>query len=53
MKKSKGQTILVIDDNDDIVELQRTMLEVEGYDVFTAQSGEKALKVLAEISPRP
>lgn len=51
MKKSKGQSILVIDDNDDMVELQRTMLEIEGYDVFTAQSGEKALGALEEISP--
>lgn len=51
MKKSKGQSILVVDDNDDIVDLQRTLLELEGYDVFTAQSGEKALNALAEISP--
>ena len=43
------ETILVIEDNSDIIDLQKTILEMEGYEVFTAQSGSEALKVLTEI----
>ena len=43
------QSILVIDDSPDTLLLQRTILELEGFKVFVAQSGTEALAVLAQI----
>ena len=43
------QSILVIDDNLGLIELQKVILEMEGYDVFTAQSGAEAIQVLSKI----
>ncbi len=43
------ESILVIDDSPDMLHLQRTVLEIEGFEVFTAQSGEEAFVVLSEI----
>jgi len=42
-------SILVIDDNSDLLDLQKTILGMEGFEVFTAQSGREAIQVLAEI----
>ncbi len=39
--------ILVVDDEEMIVDLCRTMLIHEGYDVMTASSGDEALKIAA------
>lgn len=44
------QSIVVIDDCSDTLTLQRFLLELEGYEVFTAESGMEALKVLSEIN---
>lgn len=40
--------LLVVDDEPEIVELLRTMLEGAGYEVASAESGEVALALLAE-----
>lgn len=39
-------TILVVDDEEDIVNLMRDFLEAEGYEVLAAHDGEAALEVL-------
>lgn len=44
-------TILVIDDDADICDLIRQILEDEGYDVMIAANGQIALEVLATIAP--
>ncbi|MDY0961336.1 response regulator [Massilia sp. CFBP9026] len=38
--------ILVVEDNDDVRELAQSMLEMAGYDVLSAPSGERALGLL-------
>jgi two-component system, OmpR family, alkaline phosphatase synthesis response regulator PhoP len=47
---SKG-TILVVDDEEDILELIRFQLEREGFRVACAETGEKALKLAGSVSP--
>ncbi len=47
---AKKKSIVVIDDSSDMLNLQRTLLEMEGFEVFTAQSGTEAFKVLAEVN---
>ncbi|MEK6755236.1 MAG: response regulator, partial [Bacteroidota bacterium] len=41
-------TILVVDDEKDILELLRYNLEKEGYRVLTAQDGKEALKLVKQ-----
>ncbi len=43
------QSVLVIDDSFDTLTLQKLLLELEGFEVFTAQSGTEALAVLTKI----
>lgn len=43
------QSVLVIDDCSDTLDLQRILLEAEGFEVFTAQSGTEALELLSKI----
>ncbi len=45
------KTILVVDDEEDILELVRVSLEREGYRVLCAESGEKALSVARSENP--
>ena len=45
------RSILVIDDCHEILFVQRTLLELEGFEVFTAQSGTEALTLLSEMDP--
>ena len=47
MKKS----ILVIDDNQDILFIVRTMLEENGYEVKCASSGREGLKFIKGLTP--
>ena len=47
---SKGKVVLIVDDNADLLNLNRTILEMDGFKVFTALGGEEALALLAEIS---
>lgn len=50
---SKNQTfkksILVIDDSDDMLELLKMILELDGFTVFSAASGSEALGVLNNL----
>jgi CheY-like chemotaxis protein len=52
---SKGQkpkkSVLVIDDNQDCLFLNKTILEIEGFEVFTASCGKDALAALSGIDP--
>lgn len=42
--------ILIIEDDEDIRDLMKAMLEAEGYHPFTASNGEEGFTVLSEIS---
>ncbi len=42
------ESILVIDDSLDQLDLQRLVLEMEGFEVFTARDAAEAIKVLDE-----
>ena len=44
------ETILVVDDEEDILELVRVNLAREGYDIHTVLSGEDTLRVAANMS---
>jgi two-component system cell cycle sensor histidine kinase/response regulator CckA len=46
------ETILVVDDATDVLDLARDILEAAGYTVLTASGGEEALRV-AERHPGP
>jgi DNA-binding NtrC family response regulator len=46
MENRKAKRILVVDDEKDTVEMIRTLLELEGYEVFPAFSGVEAMKFL-------
>lgn len=52
-KRSKAPKprILLIDDDIDLNEMNKTVLEANGYDVATAFSGEEGLKKAAEVHP--
>jgi len=41
----KKETILIVDDEEDILELIKFNLEIEGYSIITALTGEKAVKL--------
>ena len=47
----RKETILVVDDEEDILELVRYNLQREGYQVAAAVSGEKALKMARQQPP--
>jgi CheY-like chemotaxis protein len=42
-------SVVVIDDSEDLLYLVETILEIDHYEIFTAQSGAKAFQLLAEI----
>jgi len=44
-------TILMIDDDSDLVSSMRTLLEAQGYAFHSAPNGERGLQVLCEIDP--
>lgn len=48
---SKGDRILVVDDNSDNLLLIQTILEDDGYDVVVADDGERALEQLDQVQP--
>lgn len=43
---SNGMVILVIDDCTEMLTVQKIVLEMEGFEVFTAPSGTKAMEIL-------
>lgn len=45
------ETILIVDDEEDILELIKYNLRNEGYLVMTAQTGEEAIKIARQSSP--
>jgi CheY-like chemotaxis protein len=45
----RHETILIIDDDYDILNLNQTILEMEGYEVFTAQGASEAFILLEQI----
>ena len=45
------QSILIIDDNIDNLDLSRMLLELEGYLVRTAEQAEEAMRVLSAFHP--
>jgi len=44
--KGGDETLLIIDDEQDIIEVNSTMLERYGYKVFTATSGQEGIEIL-------
>ena len=51
MENSKGHTILIVDDEPDILEFLSYTVRKEGYRVFTANNGEEAVKQAQQLSP--
>ena len=49
----KGDSILVVDDEEDTVELARMVLEFEGYRVFSANNGQEAIDFLKKEDEKP
>jgi CheY-like chemotaxis protein len=45
---AKNQQLLLVEDNSDIRNTFRILLEEEGYSVLTASNGKEALRVIAE-----
>ena len=50
MSEMKG-TILIVDDNREIVDSLGKLLAIEGYDILTAYDGMEALEVLERSRP--
>jgi two-component system alkaline phosphatase synthesis response regulator PhoP len=51
MANLKGHTILLIDDEQDILEFLSYNLRKEGYKVYTASNGEEGIKIVQKIAP--
>lgn len=51
MQVAKGQTILLVDDEQDILEFLKYNLEKEGYKVFTASDGLEGVEMTQKIAP--
>ncbi len=49
--KKFGKSILVVDDHEMSVKLLRQILSDAGFDVFSAHSGEQALKLVQDFKP--
>src|SRR5204863_6218934 len=45
-----GETIFIVDDEVEVADLARDILEADGYTIVTANSGEDALAALAEYT---
>ena len=51
MENLKGHTILLVDDEADILEFLSYNLRKEGYKVFTASDGEEGVRMTQQIQP--
>jgi two-component system alkaline phosphatase synthesis response regulator PhoP len=51
MENYKGHTILLIDDEPDILDFLSYNLKKEGFKVFTANNGEEGVKMTQQINP--
>ena len=47
----KNKTVMVVDDNPDIVTIVKTILEGKGYEVQSAYSGQEVFNLLSEQKP--
>lgn len=43
--------IMIVDDEPNIIELEKALLETEGYEVIEAHNGEEAIKLLKKNTP--
>ena len=43
--------ILIVDDEEDIRVVLKISLSDLGYEVYTAENGEEALRIIAEVTP--
>ena len=50
-EEAKNHTILLVDDEKDILEFLSYNLTKEGYKVYTAQNGEEGVKLAKQINP--
>lgn len=50
-KNMPRETILIVDDEEDIIELIKYNLKNEGYDILTAFTGEQAIKIARQSRP--
>lgn len=46
-----NKKILIVDDESDMIDVLRDLLEMEGYDVFSAYNSESALIIFNEMQP--
>jgi CheY-like chemotaxis protein len=53
MQDIQQPTILIVDDNEDILFHLKLLLENNEYDVHTAKNGKKALKILSQFNKTP
>jgi len=51
MTQVKQQMIVVADDDPIVVKFLKAIFQDEGFEVRTAEDGEKALKLISEVSP--
>ena len=51
IRDSSGGTILVVDDNEDLVEMLSAVLSLEGYDPIPAYSGQEAVNAMNDHDP--
>ncbi|MFP4056563.1 MAG: response regulator transcription factor [Candidatus Brocadiia bacterium] len=51
MAESASRSVLIADDDPDIVEAMKTVLEASGFDVLTAPNGQECLRKLRESKP--
>jgi len=51
MSKNSSKKIMIVDDETKIVEVIRSYLENNGYDIYTAFNGEQALTLFEQIHP--
>lgn len=53
MHQNHSHPIMVIEDDDDIRELMKSLLEAEGYYPITAANGEEGLELLSNAPEKP
>lgn len=51
MQKTQSRTILILDDDRDILEVTKLILEMKGYEVSTRESVENVIELVKETHP--
>lgn len=49
--EKKGETILIVDDHENIITLYKYVLEKEGYNTVIARDGEEAMRIAEKNEP--